>query len=107
MEDLVGLRAALREARALAAEPWTCGLAIGVLEDAYRSLEPACDLDDPAPRSVRTERVRTLLSSHLLALRTLDDVGASQAAVAKVVRRAVDAAETALAAPASPLERVR
>ena len=84
------VRRVLRNVRWLVGEPRQLESAIGTLEALTRSLERAPgDEDDDGG----LEPVRTVLASHLLAVHALRDVDASEAAVTKVVRRAIDGAE--------------
>ena len=86
------VRQALRDARVLVGHPQSLDHAIGALEDLALSLEPFA-LADPRDRSEDTEPLRTVLSAHLLAVRALRDVEASDDSVSRLVRRAIDGAE--------------
>ena len=83
------VRRVLRNVRWLVGEPRQLESAIGTLEALTRSLERAPGDDDDGG----LEPVRTVLATHLLAVEALRDVDASEAAVTKVVRRAIDGAE--------------
>jgi hypothetical protein len=92
IEELEVLLACVRR---LAEDPATVDEAVGVLDDILNGLERH------GATSGTAQSLRTVLSSHLLAVQTLRDVDASEAAVANVVRRAVDGAELVLEPVAS------
>ena len=83
------VRRVLASVRWLVGEPRQLDSAIGRLEALTRSLEPAPGDEHDGG----LEPVRTVLAAHLLAVHALRDVDASDAAVTKVVRRAIDGAE--------------
>jgi hypothetical protein len=83
----------LLRVRRLAADPWRVDDAIETLDELARSLEPDLGAPGGDDGARLADPLRTVLSTHLLALQALRDVAASDETVVKVVRRAVDAVE--------------
>ena len=98
-EDQIVVRVSLAKARALVRVPGELDGAIDALESLTRSLAPDAGTA-AAQRAKALDAVRAVLSSHLLAVRALRDVEVQPAKVERLVRRAIDAAEEAVLAPA-------
>lgn len=81
------VRRVLRDVRWLVGEPRQLESAIGTLEALASALER-----EPGEDAVADlESVRTVLASHLLAVHALREIDASDEAVSRLIRRAVDA----------------